>query len=491
MAGPVCRVCGLQNIDGARFCAGCAAGLGAEGSGAAGSGTAGSGAAASGGLGFRTGPSAGAALRAGDRATDRSGQVLGGGRYRLERLLGAGGMGEVYEAWDGRFGLRVALKILAAHLMGSAQVHERMLNEARAMARINHPNVVRVFDVFEAEGGELVLVLELVTGGDLSDRVAAGGLSWPRIRSLMGGILAGLTAIHEAGLVHRDVKPANVLLGVGDVAKVTDLGVAREVDGRHQTATGLAIGTVGYMSPEQVRGQRVDFRSDLYSAGVVLFELLTGQLPFEATSDFDLQVAHVQQEPRWSLLPDLPGLQGLLRRSLAKGPEARWSSAAEMSAALAQLGRPTAKTAATPVLAKSSPVAAPPERPVAVPRRVGGVVPRFVAAILVLLVALSHLMGGMLLVNVSSAVLPVTRTSPQLLLGVGLGFVALGGLQAAAGIVLFLGRASAFAGAVGILGIAGDALAAYLFRFDLLHLCGIMVSLLVIVASWAYGSKRA
>ena len=317
MASVTCVSCGFQNVGDARFCGGCALALGAS---------------------PVTGPGSAAPSRGGDNTPDRSGLVLGGGRYRLERQLGVGGMGEVYEAWDSRFELRVALKLLAAHLMGSTRVHERMLNEARAMARINHPNVVRVFDVFEAEGGELVLVLELVTGGDLGELVAEGGLIWSRIRTLMAGLLAGLSAIHDAGLVHRDVKPANVLLGAGDQAKVTDLGIAREVDGRLKTQTGLALGTAGYMSPEQVRGQKVDFRSDLYSAGVVLFELASGRLPFEAESDFDLQVAQVQAEPDWARLPPVLGLEVFLRRTLGKAPDQRWTSAGEMREVLEALG---------------------------------------------------------------------------------------------------------------------------------------------------------
>ena len=314
-----CGVCGFENVASARFCGGCAMVVGEARTHTG---------AHSGGVSVAPGLAGGA-------ASDRSGEVLGGGRYRLERLLGAGGMGAVYEAWDHRFELRVALKLLAPHLLGSPRVHERMLHEARAMARINHANVVRVFDVFEAESGELVLVLELVEGGDLGARVTAGGLPWPQVRGLMEGLLAGLSAIHGAGLVHRDIKPANVLLSGEGGAKVTDLGIAREVDGRLKTETGLALGTVGYMSPEQVRGQKVDSRSDIYSAGVVLFELVSGRLPFEAESDFDLQAAHVQAEPDWFALPEVTGLKEVLSRALAKDPDARWPSAAALRAALA------------------------------------------------------------------------------------------------------------------------------------------------------------
>ncbi len=158
---------------------------------------------------------------------DLTGQVVGHGRYEVKSLLGAGGMGAVYKASDTRLRRDVALKVLNPELIAHPTARRRMTQEAEALARIEHPNVVRVLDIFD-EGPWLAMVLEFVTGGDLEAKIKPGGLAESEVVPLMIGILGGLDAIHEAGLVHRDMKPANVLLSGKGVPKITDLGVARD-----------------------------------------------------------------------------------------------------------------------------------------------------------------------------------------------------------------------------------------------------------------------
>lgn len=257
------------------------------------------------------------------------------GRYRIEAELGRGGMGTVYRATDTRLSRQVALKVLAAELVAHPTARRRMAQEANALARIEHPNVVRVLDVFD-HGAAMVLVLELITGGDLAGRIRRGALAPAEAATVLTGILNGLGAIHAANLVHRDIKPDNVLLASGLVPKLTDLGVARDAQSAQKTQLGARIGTPEYMSPEQAQGIPVDRRSDLYSAGLVFYEMLTGTLPFAGTTELDLLAARVQREPDLSALPReaLPYLS-FLNTALARTPDGRFATAESMLAALA------------------------------------------------------------------------------------------------------------------------------------------------------------
>ena len=266
---------------------------------------------------------------------DLTGQTFGGGRYLLAAQLGVGGMGAVYRATDIRLHRDVALKVLHAELVAHPTARRRMTQEARALARIEHPNVVRVIDVFD-EGQMLVMVLEFVTGGDLSGEVQPGGMAEALVVPLMVGVLAGLEAVHQAGLVHRDMKPGNVLLTDKGVPKITDLGVARDAQAKDRTQLGAKLGTPEYMSPEQVQGLGIDARCDIYAAGIVLYELLTGEKPYDATTDFDIASAHVREPPNLARLQGKasPGVVAVITKALAKAPAERFGSAAEMGAAL-------------------------------------------------------------------------------------------------------------------------------------------------------------
>ncbi len=280
---------------------------------------------------------------------------LGGGRYNIESVLGDGAMGSVYRAKDTRLDRDVALKVLHGELINHPTARSRMTREAKALARIEHANVVRILDVFD-EGKCLVLVLELVTGGTLADGIPTLGMEGGQAASLMKQILAGLQAIHQAALIHRDIKPANVLIDAKGGLKLADLGVAHDSEQRGMTRMGAHIGTPEYMSPEQVRGIEVTAASDVYSCGIVLCELLTGGLPFGGESQFDVEVAHVQAEPDLTVLEDRagPAFASVVRKALMKKPDERWSSAAAMASAIDDAMAGKSAVIPAPVAAKKN-----------------------------------------------------------------------------------------------------------------------------------------
>ncbi len=271
----------------------------------------------------------------GSRMEAAADQTMADGRYRVTSVLGEGGMGIVFRAYDTRLDREVALKALHASLVAHPTARARMTTEAKALARIEHPNVVRVLDVFD-EGPMLVMVLEFVPGGDLEAKIRPGGLREAEVAPLMVGILAGLEAIHDAGLVHRDMKPGNVLVSGKGVPKITDLGIARDGQAKEKTRVGATLGTPEYMSPEQVKGIAVDARSDIYACGIVLYELLTGHKPYDATSEFDIISAHVREPPNLAALEGKvsSGWIAVVRKALAKAPAERFGSAKEMADAL-------------------------------------------------------------------------------------------------------------------------------------------------------------
>ncbi len=265
---------------------------------------------------------------------DLTGHTLNG-RYRVDGKLGQGGMGAVFRATDLRLTREVALKVLSPELVAHPTARRRMTQEANALARIEHPNVVRLFDVFD-EGHMFVMVLELVTGGYLRRRIQSQGLPEAEALRLMEGILEGLHAIHEAGLVHRDVKPENVLMTQKQVPKLADLGVARDASGAGKTRIGARLGTPEYMSPEQAQGFPVDHRSDLFSAGVVFYELICGVRPFAGHSELDVMSAVVHQPPDLRKLDGrvTPLTRAAIEALLQKDPNRRVASAADAAAAL-------------------------------------------------------------------------------------------------------------------------------------------------------------
>jgi eukaryotic-like serine/threonine-protein kinase len=281
-----------------------------------------------------------------------TGDVIGG-RYELEELVGSGGMSSVYRAHDRLLERKVALKILHQRYVEDAEYVERFRREARAVAQLGHPNIVTVIDRGE-EGGRQFIVFEYIDGESLKDVVdRSGPLPIDRVIEYGLQVAEGLAYAHEQGLVHRDVKPQNVLLNGDGRAKVMDFGIARVLDvERGVTQTGTVLGTSNYIAPEQASGQPVDERSDVYSLGVVLFELLTGTLPFVGESFVAVAMQHVHQPPPsvLELRPDTPPrLAQLVDAMLTKDHRER-PSMDEVVAELEALRSPTVATDETMVV---------------------------------------------------------------------------------------------------------------------------------------------
>ncbi|GLZ32663.1 serine/threonine protein kinase [Lentzea sp. NBRC 105346] len=267
-------------------------------------------------------------------------------RYELGETLGYGGMSEVHKGRDVRLGRDVAIKVLRADLARDAQFQERFRREAQNSAALNHPAIVAVYDTGETqtEYGPLpYIVMEFVDGRTLRDIVKTQGpLTGKRACEVMADVSAALDFSHRHGIVHRDVKPANVMITRSGAVKVMDFGIARAVhDGQAAvTQTAAVIGTAQYLSPEQARGESVDARSDVYAAGCVLFELLTGEPPFTGDSPVAVAYQHVREDPKppSSLNPKVsPQLDAIVLKAMAKGPANRYQSAAEMRADLVRV----------------------------------------------------------------------------------------------------------------------------------------------------------
>lgn len=269
------------------------------------------------------------------------------GRYELGRLLGSGGMSDVHLATDTKLGRRVAVKLLRSSLASEPVFRTRFRQEAQAAARMAHPTIVRVFDAGEditrtADGSETVvpfIVMEHIEGRLLKDLVAEGPLPVAEATRIIHGVLTALEYSHRAGVVHRDIKPGNVMVTPTGQVKVMDFGIARAISDSAATVaqTSSILGTAQYFSPEQARGETVDARTDLYAAGVVLFELLTGRPPFQGDSAVAVAYQHVSEQPAApsSIAPQVtPAIDAVVLRALAKDRFARFQTASEFHTAL-------------------------------------------------------------------------------------------------------------------------------------------------------------
>jgi serine/threonine-protein kinase len=317
-------------------------------------------------------------------------------RYRVTRRIASGGMATVYACEDQVLGRLVAVKVLAAHFAADEDATARFQREARAAARVSdHPHVVTIYDIGEHED-QAFIVMEYFPGGTLADRLKAGDpVPRPTAVRWLDEAASALDHAHAAGIVHRDVKPANLLLDANGRLGVADFGIARMASDSHVTSTGVVLGTAAYLSPEQAMGQPATAASDRYALGVVAFELLCGSKPFRAEHPAAQARAHVETPPPApSEVADLPpGIDGVLLRALDKEPDRRWNTACDMVEALEDTLGTEAEPAAAPppteVTARLAPVARqPPPRPAApaaAPRRRWG--PVLVAAILVGLLA--------------------------------------------------------------------------------------------------------
>jgi serine/threonine protein kinase len=257
--------------------------------------------------------------------------------YEIRNKVGEGGMGAVYRGIDMALEREVAIKVLRPELYNTPQLAERFHSEAIALARLNHPNIATLY-TYLRYGEQSMMVMEFVRGETLEALLRrVGALSVESTIALFGQALDGLSHAHAQGIVHRDLKPANLMLTTTGVVKVMDFGIARIGGGGRMTRTGRLIGTLEYMSPEQVRGLETDSRSDIYSLGIVLYQMLTGQVPFKSDSDYELMRAHIESAPTppRELAPNLPAVvESLILRALAKNPVDRFQSAAEFRTAL-------------------------------------------------------------------------------------------------------------------------------------------------------------
>ena len=290
------------------------------------------------------------------------------GPYEIQSSIGAGGMGEVYKARDTRLGRTVAVKILPAAFSADADRLQRFEHEARILSMLNHPNLLAIYDVGE-HNGVRYLVSEFLEGQSLREIMAAGGLSRRRASDYALEIAKGLAAAHDNGIVHRDLKPDNIFITRDDRVKILDFGLAKYSpikSGAHEALTaalpvpttpGTVMGTVGYMSPEQVRGEPVDHRSDIFSFGAVLYEMVSGKRAFSGDSSVETMNAILKEdvsELSTSGAQTSPGLDRIIRRCLEKKPERRFQSASDLAFALEALSSASGVSQAVPTTARAA-----------------------------------------------------------------------------------------------------------------------------------------
>ncbi|MEO6017731.1 MAG: serine/threonine-protein kinase, partial [Polaromonas sp.] len=277
------------------------------------------------------------------------------GRYELIRVLGKGAMGLVYEGRDPNLDRRVAIKTIKVENLSeeaAAEYEVRFRTEARSAARLQHPHIVSVYDS-DRDGDIAFLVMEFIQGDDLKHHLDRGDLyTLEQTLGIVGELLSALDYAHRQNIVHRDIKPANLLMENGGRVKLTDFGVARIQDSGEATRTqGSMVGTLKYMSPEQVQGRPIDARADLFAAGVVLYQLLTGRRPFDGDTDFAIiqQIVGYSPAPPSTYNPKLPpAMDAVIARALAKSRDQRFVSAQEFSAALRAATREATDPTALP-----------------------------------------------------------------------------------------------------------------------------------------------
>jgi serine/threonine-protein kinase len=251
------------------------------------------------------------------------------GDYEILGVLGSGGMGKVYKVRNVISDRVEAMKILLPDLAGRQDLADRFLREIKVLAALNHPNIASLRTALTLNN-QLVMVMEYVEGTTLADRLEHNPIAMPDAVNYIDQVLGALSYAHRQHVIHRDIKPANMMLTPEGVVKLMDFGIARSGTERSLTATGTTLGSLYYMSPEQVKGQATDERSDLYSVGVSLYEMVTGQRPFQADSDYSLMAAHLQQPPKppVELRSDLPAaLNEIILMAIAKDPAQRFQSA--------------------------------------------------------------------------------------------------------------------------------------------------------------------
>ncbi len=255
------------------------------------------------------------------------------GKYEIRKDLGKGAMGVVYLDWDPVLEREVALKVMASTIVSDDDLRQRFEREAKAVARLQHANIVTIYDLGYDEGGSPFIAMELLKGTDLERRIRKDPPSFGQRLEIVAQVCRGLAHAHGAGIVHRDIKPANVFVMEGGGVKIMDFGVARWMQSS-QTQTGAILGTADYMSPEQIRGQKVDGRSDIFSVGIILYRLLTNKKPFTGENIQATFYKILTNEPPLLVLPDgqqIDQLQDIVGLALAKDSDERYESAETMA----------------------------------------------------------------------------------------------------------------------------------------------------------------
>jgi serine/threonine protein kinase len=265
------------------------------------------------------------------------GSFIGNGRYEIREHIATGGMATVYKAWDTRVERIVAVKVLRSLAKSDSNAVERFRREAHAAARLSHPNAVTVYDFLE-ERGEHFLIMEYVEGVNLKQLLAEKGkLSAEEAIDITCQVCSVLQMAHAQGFIHRDIKPQNIMITPDDQAKLTDFGIVRVMEAAGLTNSGIVLGTADYLAPEQARGETLSPASDLYSLGVVLYEMLAGRPPFIGSSAVQVAMQHANKIPPPPSMynPRIPrSLEAVIKKALQKQPQARYSNADEMSKAL-------------------------------------------------------------------------------------------------------------------------------------------------------------
>lgn len=274
------------------------------------------------------------------------------GRYDVRAVVGLGGMGEVRDGWDTVLDRPVAIKLLHPALAAQPDLRRRFHLEARAAARLSHPNIVAVYDFGEHDGVPFI-AMERLPGATLADRIASGPLPGPQVRQILVSITAALSTAHTGGVLHRDIKPGNILLTEGGDVKVADFGLAKTPQAA-QTQTGQIMGTMAYLSPERLAGAPASVADDVYATGVLGFECLTGHRPFVADEDNMAALAgaimHGTPPPLRPLRPDVdPALAAVVEQAMGRDPRTRFSSAHAFHTALATPHPPTKVLAGPPL----------------------------------------------------------------------------------------------------------------------------------------------
>jgi serine/threonine protein kinase len=296
------------------------------------------------------------------------------GDYEIVRELGHGGMGQVYLVRNVISDRIEAMKVLLPDLVQQGELANRFMREIKLLASLEHPNIAQLRTAFTAEN-QLVMIMEYVQGDTLAQRLESGAFSASDTLSFVSQVLSALSYAHAKGIIHRDIKPANMMLTPQGTIKLMDFGIARSTTDLGMTATGTTLGSLDYMSPEQVKSEPTDARSDLYSLGVSMYEMVTGHRMFSATSSYSVMEAHIKEVPRapMEVAPSVPkGLSDIIMMAVAKDPAQRFQTAEAFRNALTQVGAPAAAAAAAvatplPQTVTVSPSFTPTPTPVATP----------------------------------------------------------------------------------------------------------------------------